>query len=66
MERKKIYQKLVKDFMRWGTAIDDEIGRLLNDLKMQGLDQNTVVIYTTEQGYFLGEHAFCYKVSERN
>ena len=56
--RKKIYQKFVKDFMRCGAAIDDNIGRLLDYLKEAGLDENTVVIYTADQGYFLGEHGF--------
>lgn len=56
--RKKIYQKLAKDFMRCGAAIDDNIGRLLDYLEKAGLAKNTVVIYTADQGYFLGEHGF--------
>ena len=56
--RKKIYQKYVKDFMRCGAAIDDNIGRLLDYLEESGLAENTVVIYTADQGYFLGEHGF--------
>ena len=56
--RKAIYQKFVKDFMRCGAAIDDNIGRLLDHLEESGLDKNTVVIYTSDQGYFLGEHGF--------
>lgn len=57
-KRKKIYQKLVKDFMRCGAAIDDNIGRLLDYLEEQGIAENTVVVYTADQGYFLGEHGF--------
>ena len=57
-KRKKIYQKLVKDFMRCGAAIDDNIGRLLDYLQEQGIAENTVVVYTADQGYFLGEHGF--------
>ncbi len=56
--RKKVYQKYVKDFMRCGAAIDDNIGRLLDYLEDSGLAENTVVIYTADQGYFLGEHGF--------
>lgn len=56
--RKKIYQKLVKDFMRSGAAIDDNIGKLLDYLENEGIADNTVVIYTADQGYFLGEHGF--------
>lgn len=56
--RKNTYQKLVKDFMRSGAAIDDNIGKLLDYLEASGLAKNTVVIYTADQGYFLGEHGF--------
>ena len=56
--RKKAYQKLVKDFMRSGAAIDDNIGKLLDYLEAAGIAENTVVIYTADQGYFLGEHGF--------
>ena len=56
--RKKIYQKFIKDFMRCGAAIDENIGRLLDYLEESGQAENTVVIYTADQGYFLGEHGF--------
>lgn len=55
---KKTYQKLVKDFIRSGAAIDDNIGKLLDYLEEEGIADNTVVIYTADQGYFLGEHSF--------
>ncbi len=57
-KRKMIHQKLVKDFMRCGAAIDDNIGRLLDYLEEENLADNTIVIYTSDQGYFLGEHGF--------
>lgn len=56
--RRKIYQKLVKDYLRCAAAIDDNIGRLLQTLDEEGLSRNTVVIYVSDQGYFLGEHGF--------
>lgn len=56
--RKFAYQKLVKDFMRSGAAIDDNIGKILDYLEKTGLAENTIVIYTADQGYFLGEHGF--------
>ena len=56
--RKKIYQKFVKDFLRCGAAIDENLGRILDYLQNAGLAENTVVIYTSDQGYFLGEHGF--------
>ncbi len=56
--RYKTYQKYVKDFMRCGAAIDDNIGKLLDYLDRAGLAENTIVIYTADQGYFLGEHGW--------
>ncbi|WP_406683789.1 sulfatase [Seonamhaeicola sp. MEBiC1930] len=56
--RYKTYQKYVKDFMRCGAAIDDNIGKLLDYLDKSGLAENTIVIYTADQGYFLGEHGW--------
>jgi len=56
--RKKIYQKLIKDYLRCGATIDDNIGRLLRFLDEEGLADNTIVVYVSDQGYFLGEHGF--------
>ncbi|MBP0902972.1 sulfatase [Mariniflexile gromovii] len=56
--RMKTYQKFVKDFLRCGAAIDDNIGKLLDYLEKSGLAENTIVIYTADQGYFLGEHGW--------
>ncbi|MFC2115091.1 sulfatase-like hydrolase/transferase [Bacteroidota bacterium] len=56
--REKTYQKFVKDFMRCGAAIDDNISKLMEYLDTTGLTENTVVIYTADQGYFLGEHGW--------
>ena len=44
--------------MRCGAAIDDNIGKLLDYLEAAGLDENTIVIYTADQGYVLGEHGW--------
>ena len=54
--RKKIYQKLIRDYLRCGATIDDNIGRLLRFLDEDGLAENTIVVYVSDQGYFLGEH----------
>lgn len=56
--RHKTYQKLAHDFIRCGAALDDNIGKLLDYLDESGLADNTIVIYTADQGYFLGEHGF--------
>ncbi len=57
-QRAEAYQKFVKDFLRCGAAIDENIGRVLAYLKQHQLTNNTVVIYTSDQGYFLGEHNY--------
>ena len=56
--RKHIYQKLIRDYLRCGATIDDNIGRLLKMLDEEGLAENTIVVYVSDQGYFLGEHGF--------
>ncbi|GAA5221904.1 sulfatase family protein [Membranihabitans marinus] len=56
--RYQIYQKFIKDFMRSGAGIDENIGHILDYLDDRGLTENTIVIYTSDQGYFLGEHGF--------
>ena len=56
--RRAIYQKMVRDYMRCAAAIDDNIGRLLDFLDSEGLSNNTIVVYVSDQGYFLGEHGF--------
>ena len=56
--RKKSYQKFVKDFIRCGAAIDDNIEKILVALEKSGQLENTIIIYTSDQGYFLGEHGF--------
>ncbi|MEG2066149.1 MAG: sulfatase [Tannerellaceae bacterium] len=56
--RRKVYQKMIKDYLRCGATIDDNIGRLLRYLDSEGLNRNTIVVYVSDQGYFLGEHGF--------
>lgn len=56
--RKAIYQKLVRDHLRCGATIDDNIGRLLEYLDKEGLAENTIVVYVADQGYYLGEHGY--------
>lgn len=55
-DRIQTYQKLIKDYLRCAAAIDQNIGRLLDYLDEAGLAENTIVIYVSDQGYFLGEH----------
>jgi arylsulfatase A-like enzyme len=52
------YQKYLKDYLRTVAAIDDSVGALLDELEAQGILDNTIVIYTSDQGMFLGEHDY--------
>jgi len=52
------YQRYIKDYLRVIASIDDNVGRLLDFLDAQGLTDNTMVIYTSDQGFFLGDHGW--------
>ena len=52
------YQRYIKDYLRTVASIDDNLGRLLEYLDQSGLAENTVVIYSSDQGFFLGEHGW--------
>jgi len=56
--RKKTYQIFLKRYLRTITAVDQNVGRLLKYLDENNLMDNTVIIYTSDQGYFLGEHNY--------
>jgi len=52
------YQRYLKRYLRTIASIDEGIGRLLDYLDEHQLSENTVVIYTSDQGFFLGEHGW--------
>ncbi|WP_274365566.1 sulfatase family protein [Paenibacillus thermotolerans] len=52
------YQRYIKDYLRCIASVDDNVGRLLDYLDAQGLAENTIVIYTSDQGFFLGDHGW--------
>ena len=52
------YQRYIKDYLRVIASVDDNIGRLLNYLDETGLTENTLVVYTSDQGFFLGDHGW--------
>ena len=56
--RKWKYQKYIKDYLATIKSVDDNIGRVLEYLKENGLEENTIVVYASDQGFFLGEHGF--------
>jgi arylsulfatase A-like enzyme len=50
------YQRYMQDYLATIQSIDDNVGRLLAYLDQSGLTKNTIVIYTSDQGFFLGDH----------
>jgi arylsulfatase A-like enzyme len=52
------YQRYLQDYLACIASIDEGIGKVLDYLKENGLDENTVVVYTSDQGFYLGEHGW--------
>jgi len=52
------YQRYIKDYLRCVASVDDNVGRVLDYLDDEGLTDNTLVIYTSDQGFFLGDHGW--------
>jgi arylsulfatase A-like enzyme len=64
------FQRYMEDYLRCVRSVDDNVGRVLEYLDETGLADNTIVIYTSDQGFYLGEHGlydkrFMYKESFR-
>ena len=58
-ENKKLrFQTYIKDYLATIKSVDDNIGRVLNYLKESNLEENTIVIYASDQGFFIGEHGW--------
>jgi arylsulfatase A-like enzyme len=54
--KKAQYQLYIKKYLRCVRGVDDNVGRILEYLDESGLTENTIVVYTADQGFFLGEH----------
>lgn len=52
------YQRYIKDYLRCVASVDDNVGRMLDYLKQHDLLDNTVIVYTSDQGFFLGDHGW--------
>ena len=50
------YQRYLQDYLACVQSIDDNVGRFLDFLKESGLERDTIVVYTSDQGFFLGDH----------
>ncbi len=55
-KKKMQYQLYMKKYLRCVKGVDDNVGRILDYLDKAGLAENTIVMYTGDQGFFLGEH----------
>ncbi len=53
-----MYQRYMNDYTKSVMAVDDNVGRVMAYLKENGLEENTLVIYTSDQGFFTGEHGW--------
>lgn len=52
------YQHYMRDYLQCVASIDDNVGRILDYLDETGLASNTIVVYTSDQGFFLGDHGW--------
>ena len=57
-QKKWKYQRYIKNYLRCIASVDDNVGRLLDHLDAEGLADDTIVIYTSDQGFFLGDHGW--------
>ena len=52
------YQRFIKDYLRCIASVDEQVGRMLDYLDESGLAENTIVVYCSDQGFYLGEHGW--------
>lgn len=52
------YQRYMRDYLRCVQAVDDSIGQILERLDTEGIAEDTLVVYTSDQGFFLGDHGW--------
>lgn len=52
------YNRYIKDYLRCIKSVDDGVGEVLDYLEKNGLAENTIVVYTSDQGFYLGEHGW--------
>ncbi|MDO5736655.1 MAG: sulfatase [Propionibacteriaceae bacterium] len=52
------YQRYMRDYLQTIQSVDDNVGRVLDWLDAEGLAENTIVVYTSDQGFFLGDHGW--------
>ena len=52
------YQAYIRDYMSVIASVDESVGRVLDYLDKNGLTDNTMIVYTSDQGFYMGEHGW--------
>lgn len=52
------FQRYMRDYMKTVKSLDDNVGRVLDYLKEKNMLDNTLVVYTSDQGFYMGEHGW--------
>ncbi|MFD2203349.1 sulfatase [Shivajiella indica] len=52
------YQRYMQDYLGTIASVDENVGRVLDYLEANGLMENTIIVYTSDQGFYLGEHGW--------
>ncbi|SHM91655.1 Arylsulfatase A [Cyclobacterium lianum] len=52
------YQRYMRDYLATIRSVDDNVGRILDYLEENGLEENTLIVYSSDQGFYLGEHGW--------
>jgi arylsulfatase A-like enzyme len=52
------YQRYIKNYLRCIDSVDENVGRVLDYLEANGLRENTLIVYSSDQGFYLGEHGW--------
>ena len=52
------YQRYIKNYLRCVKGVDESVGKILKYLDDAGLSENTIVIYSSDQGFYLGDHGW--------
>lgn len=52
------YQRYVRDYLKTAKSLDDNVGRLMKYLEANKMLENTIIVYTSDQGFYMGEHGW--------
>ena len=52
------YERYAKNYLRCVKGVDESVGKLMEYLKESGLDKNTIVVYSSDQGFYVGDHGW--------